>query len=49
MDWESIHALESALGKYQDALLVVSHDKLFLENISVEVYVSLGAKCTQGF
>lgn len=49
MDLESIHALESALGKYQGALLIVSHDKLFLENIGVEVYVSLGAKCTQGF
>lgn len=49
MDLESINALESALGKYQGALLVVSHDKLFLENIGVEVYVSLGAKCMQGF
>lgn len=42
MDLESIHALESALGKYQGALLVVSHDKQFLENIGVEAYVSLG-------
>lgn len=41
MDLESINALESALGKYQGALLVVSHDKQFLENIDVEFYVSL--------
>ena len=49
MDLESINALESALSKYQGALLVVSHDKLFLENIGVEVYVSLGAEFKQIF
>jgi ATPase subunit of ABC transporter with duplicated ATPase domains len=46
MDLESINALESALGKYQGALLVVSHDKIFLENIGIEAYVSLPPKHT---
>lgn len=41
MDLESIHALESALSEYQGALLVVSHDKQFLENIGIQAYVSL--------
>lgn len=49
MDLEGINALESALSKYQGALLVVPHDKLFLENIGVEVDVHLGAEFKQIF
>ncbi len=42
MDLDSIRALESALSNYQGALLVVSHDRVFLENIGIDTYVHLG-------
>lgn len=49
MDLDSIQALESALSNYQGALIVVSHDKQFLENISIEEYVHLGTERKQSF
>jgi len=35
LDLDSVQKLESALGNYRGALLVVSHDDSFLENIGV--------------
>lgn len=42
LDLDGLEALESALGGYDGALLVVSHDETFLEAIGVERRVSLG-------
>lgn len=36
LDLESMEALESALNCYQGALIVISHDEIFLENIKIE-------------
>lgn len=36
LDLESLEALENALNEYQGALLVVSHDEVFLKNIGIE-------------
>ncbi|WP_415064293.1 ATP-binding cassette domain-containing protein [Bdellovibrio sp.] len=36
LDLESLEVLENALNEYQGALLVVSHDEIFLKNIGVE-------------
>lgn len=36
LDLESIASLESALNCYQGALIVVSHDEAFLENIRAD-------------
>ncbi len=36
MDLESIASIESALQNYKGALIVVSHDEIFLKNIDVE-------------
>ncbi len=41
LDLESIEAIESALKHYQGALLVISHDEVFLENINVGRYIAL--------
>lgn len=49
VDFESINALESAIACYRGALLVVSHDKLFLENIGIEKCVNLGTGPTHIF
>lgn len=42
LDLDAMEALESALRAYDGALLVVSHDAAFLEEIGVERYLSLG-------
>jgi len=36
LDFDSIISIESALKQYQGALLVISHDQQFLENIGVQ-------------
>jgi ATPase subunit of ABC transporter with duplicated ATPase domains len=41
LDLQAVEALESALNLYQGALLVVSHDQSFLQNIMVDDYLSL--------
>ena len=41
MDLESIASMESALQQYQGALLVVSHDEVFLENIGIDDRITL--------
>ena len=42
LDLDATEALESALGAYDGALLVVSHDAAFLEAIGVERELALG-------
>ncbi|HVX39713.1 MAG TPA: ABC-F family ATP-binding cassette domain-containing protein [Gemmatimonadaceae bacterium] len=41
LDLDSIAAMESALGEYDGALLVVSHDEAFLEAIGIERRMAL--------
>lgn len=41
LDIKSTEVLEAALSQYQGALLVVSHDKVFLENIGIKRVVEL--------
>jgi ATPase subunit of ABC transporter with duplicated ATPase domains len=41
LDLDSIAAVEAALGGYDGALLVVSHDREFLANIGVEREIAL--------
>ncbi|MBS9782492.1 MAG: ABC-F family ATP-binding cassette domain-containing protein [Arcobacter sp.] len=38
MDIDSLEAMERALGEYQKALIVVSHDKVFLQNLNLDIY-----------
>jgi ATPase subunit of ABC transporter with duplicated ATPase domains len=35
LDLRSIKAIEEALSKYQGAMLVISHDSHFLDNIAI--------------
>lgn len=49
MDLERIQALESALSNYKGALLVVSHDKQFFENIGIGSYVQIHAQRNKNF
>ncbi|PTQ10260.1 hypothetical protein CLG96_14230 [Sphingomonas oleivorans] len=44
LDIDSIHAVEVALQAYDGAMLVVSHDETFLQNISTERTVRLDAR-----
>lgn len=39
LDLKSIISIESALKKYQGALIVISHDKKFLDNIDIQRYI----------
>jgi ATP-binding cassette subfamily F protein uup len=39
MDLESIMLLESSLKEYQGALMFITHDKTFLENLSTKQWV----------
>lgn len=41
MDLESITSMETALQNYQGALIVVSHDDVFLENIGIQTTIHL--------
>lgn len=41
MDLESIQSIEDALKNYQGAIIVISHDATFLENIGVDEYLKL--------
>lgn len=41
MDLESIASMENALQDYQGALIVVSHDEMFLENIGIKEKINL--------
>jgi len=41
LDLDSIQAIESALQQYQGAMLVISHDKVFLRNINVQRFIHL--------
>lgn len=41
LDLSSVQKIESALKNYQGAMLVISHDEIFLENIGVERIVSV--------
>lgn len=43
LDIESVDAVEAALESYDGALLVVSHDDVFLRNISIQRIVDLDA------
>lgn len=42
LDLDSIERLESALTNFEGALLVISHDKTFLQNIGIEREIRLG-------
>ncbi len=42
LDLDAVSAMESALRDYDGALLVVSHDRDFLETIGIDRYVALG-------
>lgn len=44
MDLESIASMESALQDYKGALVVVSHDQMFLKNIGIEEKIELRKK-----
>lgn len=44
MDLESITSIERALRSYKGALLAISHDETFLQNIGVEEKIALKAK-----
>ena len=39
MDLESIESLEASLKEYAGALLFITHDKTFLENLSTKQWV----------
>lgn len=41
MDLESITSIENALKKFQGAILVISHDATFLENIEIDESIKL--------
>ena len=41
LDLKSICAIEQALSAYQGAILAVSHDEMFLENIGVHIKIGL--------
>ena len=43
LDLDSIGAIEAALNGYDGALLVVSHDRDFLDAIGIEREITLGA------
>ncbi len=40
LDLHSIHSIETALNHYQGAMIAISHDQRFLENIGVERVIS---------
>lgn len=42
LDLASLEVLEDALSEFQGALLVVSHDEVFLQNIGIEQVISTG-------
>lgn len=42
LDLDSIERLESALANFEGALLVISHDKTFLQNVGIEREIRLG-------
>jgi ATPase subunit of ABC transporter with duplicated ATPase domains len=42
LDLESVEFLTDALGRYEGALMVVSHDAAFLEDIALDRQVALG-------
>ncbi|WP_207796598.1 ABC-F family ATP-binding cassette domain-containing protein [Sphingomonas oleivorans] len=48
LDLDSVHAIEAALEAYDGALLVVSHDEGFLENIAITRRVELGREAFEG-
>lgn len=41
MDLESIRSIETALKNYQGAIMVISHDTIFLENIGIDEYLEM--------
>ncbi len=49
LDLENITALESALNCYQGALVVISHDVRFIENIAVTRIISLNDEFSENF
>ena len=49
LDIESIETVEAVLRAYDGAVLVVSHDGAFLDNIGIDTYVEQPArKCASG-
>jgi ATPase subunit of ABC transporter with duplicated ATPase domains len=42
LDLEAIQQLEQALGRYRGTLIVVSHDRAFLDNVDVTRRLVLG-------
>ena len=42
LDLESIKHLETALTQYQGAILVISHDQTFLQNIGITRIIKIG-------
>lgn len=44
LDLNSLETLEACLKQYKGALLVISHDKVFLEKISIDEFVKLPAR-----
>ncbi len=43
LDLDSLSHLEQALIAYKGALIVISHDKYFLENIKIDRVIDLDA------
>lgn len=44
LDIESIAAVEAGLRAYDGAILVVSHDETFLDNIGIDRRLKLGSR-----
>lgn len=41
LELKSIEILEDALNQYRGAILLVSHDEMFAENINIDTVVNL--------
>ena len=42
LEIKSIEILEDALNQYRGAILLVSHDEIFAQNINIDRVISLG-------
>jgi ATPase subunit of ABC transporter with duplicated ATPase domains len=47
LDIEAVEAMEMALNNYDGAIIVVSHDAVFLENIGIKRRIHLGSQTDQ--
>jgi ATP-binding cassette subfamily F protein 3 len=44
LDIESIEVLEQLLGQFRGGMLVISHDRAFVENVAETLYVLEGGR-----